>query len=254
MKTESIEYRDGEVILRGFLAYDDTSTGRRPGILVMPGGFGLGANAKRRAEMLAGLGYVALAGDPYGNGIEIDDLQEVMEAVKGLRADPATFRHRVQVALDTLMALPQVDRRRLAAIGYCLGGTFVLELARAGAPLVGVVTFHGGVETPHPAAPGQVKAKILVCTGADDPSVPVTHVNAFADEMTRAGADWQVIRYDDTQHGFTYPDADRRGIAWIAYNQRADERSWRAMRDLFEEIFGTPEEYKRKRETILDEL
>ncbi|HEV8713525.1 MAG TPA: dienelactone hydrolase family protein [Candidatus Binatia bacterium] len=237
MKTESIEYQDGDVTLRGFLAYDDTKSGRRPGILVMPGGFGLGVNAKQRAEMLAGLGYVALAGDPYGNGLEIDDLQEVVKRVSALRADPAKFRQRAQVALDTLASLPQVDPRRLAAIGYCLGGTFVLELARTGAPLTGVVTFHGGLETPRPAAPGQVKAKILVCTGADDPSVPVAHVNAFANEMTKAGVDWQIISYGGTVHGFTYPDAPSRGIPWIAYNQLADERSWQAMRSFFEEIF-----------------
>ena len=237
MKTGSIKYQDGDVTLRGFLAYDDTKSGRRPGILVMPGGFGLGANAKQRAEMLAGLGYVALAGDPYGNGLEIDDLQEVMKRVSALREDPAKFRQRAQVALDTLVSLPQVDPRRLAAIGYCLGGTFVLELARAGAPLTGVVTFHGGLETPRPAAPGQVKAKILVCTGADDPSVPVAHVNALADEMTKAGVDWQIISYGGTVHGFPYPDAASRGIAWITYNQLADERSWQAMRSFFEEIF-----------------
>src|SRR5262249_7621358 len=194
--TESIEYRDGDVTLRGFLAYDETTPGRRPGILVMPGGFGLGANAKQRAEMLAGLGYVALTGDPYGNGLEIDDLQEVMK--RG-----SVLRERAQVALDTLTSLPQVDPRRLAAIGYCLGGTFALELARAGAPLTGVVTFHGGLETQRPAAPAQVKAKILVCTGADDPSVPVTHVNTFADEMTKAGVDWQIVSYGGTMHGFT---------------------------------------------------
>src|SRR5262249_12574866 len=146
MRTESIEYRDGDVTLRGFLAYDEATPGQRPGILVMPGGFGLGVNAKQRAEMLAKLGYVALAGDPYGNGLEIDDLQEVMKRVSVLRADVAKFRQRAQVALDTLTSLPQVDPHRLAAIGYCLGGTFALELARAGAPLTGVVTFHGGLE------------------------------------------------------------------------------------------------------------
>ena len=238
MKTESIEYQDGNLTLRGFLAYDNTQSGRRPGILVMPGGFGLGANAKQRAEMLGGLGYVALAGDPYGNGREINDLQEVMKSVSALREDPAKFRKRAQVALDKLAALPQVDPRRLAAIGYCLGGTFALELARDGAPLTGVVTFHGGLEIQRPAAPGQVKAKILVCTGADDPSVPVAHVNAFADEMTKAGVDWQIHSYGGTTHGFTYPDAESRGIAWIAYNKLADERSWKAMRSFFEEIFG----------------
>jgi len=238
MKTESIEYQDGEVTLRGFLAYDDTKSGRCPGILVMPGGFGLGANAKQRAEMLAGLGYVALAGDPYGNGLEINDLQEVMKYVGALRADAAKFRQRAQVALDTLASLPQVDPHRLAAIGYCLGGTFILELARTGAPLTGIVTFHGGLETQRPAVPGLVKAKILVCTGADDPSVPVAHVNMFAEEMTKAGVDWQVISYGGTTHGFTYPDAESRGIEWIAYNKLADTRSWQAMQSFFVEIFA----------------
>jgi dienelactone hydrolase len=130
MKTESIEYKDGDVTLRGFLAYDEAHSGRRPGVLVMPGGFGLGPNAKGRAEMLARLGYVALAGDPYGNGLEVDDLKEVMKLVAGLRADSAKFRQRARVALEKLKSLPQVDPGRIAAIGYCLGGTFVLELAR----------------------------------------------------------------------------------------------------------------------------
>src|SRR5215831_10601654 len=230
MKTERIAYQDGDVTLLGFLADDETQAGQRPGILVMPGGFGLGINAKRRAEMLAELGYVAFAGDPYGNGVEIDDLEEVKKAVSALRSDPAKFRQRAQVALDTLIALPQVDPHRVAAIGYCLGGTFALELVRAGAPLAGVVTFHGGLETQCPAAPGQVKAKILVCTGADDPSVPVAHVNALAEEMTKAGVDWQIISYGGTVHGFTYPDAASRGIPWIVYNRLADHRSWQAMR------------------------
>ena len=239
MKTESIEYQDGDITLRGFLAYDEIQSGQRPGILVMPGGFGLGGNAKRRAEMLAELGYVAFAGDPYGNGIEIDEIDEVMKRVTVLRENSATFRQRAQVALHTLAGLPQVNPKQLAAIGYCLGGTFVLELARDGAPLTGVVTFHGGLETKAPATAGQVNAKILVCTGADDPSVPVAHVNAFADEMTQAGVDWQIVSYGHTQHGFTYPDAASRGIDWIAYNKLADERSWQAMELFFAEIFSS---------------
>jgi dienelactone hydrolase len=239
MKTESIEYQDGDITLRGFLAYDEIQSGQRPGILVMPGGFGLGGNAKRRAEMLAELGYVAFAGDPYGNGIEIDEIDEVMKRVTVLRENPATFHQRAQVALDTLVGLPQVNPKQLGAIGYCLGGTFVLELARYGAPLTGVVTFHGGLETQAPATAGQISAKILVCTGADDPSVPVAHVNAFANEMTQAGVDWQIMSYGNTQHGFTYPDAASRGIDWIAYNKLADERSWKAMELFFAEIFSS---------------
>jgi dienelactone hydrolase len=241
MKTESIDYQDGDTTLRGFLAYDDTRSDQRPGILVMPGGFGLGGNAKQRAEMLAALGYVAFAGDPYGNGIEIDEIDEVMKRVTVLRENPAAFRQRAQVALDTLAGLPQVDPNKLAAIGYCLGGTFVLELARAAAPLTGVVTFHGGLETQAPATAGLGSPKILVCTGADDPSVPVAHVNAFADEMTQAGVDWQIMSYGNTQHGFTYPDAASREIDWIAYNKLADERSWQAMQVFFTEIFGSSE-------------
>jgi dienelactone hydrolase len=239
MRTETVEYRDGAINLRGYLACEDSVMGTRPGVLVMPGGFGLGRNAKQRTEMLARMGYIALAGDPYGGGVEIDDLKQVMNRVTELRTDTLKFRRRARVALERLAAIPQVDSRRLAAIGYCLGGTFALELARDGAPLAGVVTFHGGLETKSPAAPGSVKAKLLVLTGADDPTVPIAHVNAFAEEMTMAGADWQIVTYSGTRHGFTYPDAASRKIDWIEYNKLTDERSWRAMRTFFEEIFQT---------------
>src|SRR5713226_2263486 len=141
MKTETIEYRDGDVALRGFLAFDDQKSNRRPGVLVMPEAFGLGTHAKERAERLASLGCVALAGDPYGNGVEYNDLQEAIKHVGALREDPAKFRQRGRVALDKLASLPQVDPNRLAAIGYCMGGTFALELARDGAPLKGIVSF-----------------------------------------------------------------------------------------------------------------
>lgn len=238
MKTQSIEYRDGDVTLRGFLAFDEQTPHERPGVLVMPEAFGLGTHAKQRAARLAALGYVALAGDPYGNGLEVKDLQEAVQLANALRADPAKFRQRARVALDTLASLPQVDASRLAAIGYCMGGTFALELARDGAPVKGVVSFHGGLETQRPAVAGQVKAKILVCHGAEDPFVPPAQVNAFAEEMTRAGADWQAILYGGTVHSFTNPDADGAGVPGLAYNRLSDERSWKAMRAFFDEIFG----------------
>lgn len=237
MRTANIACKDGDVELLGYLAFDENLAGKRPGVLVMPGGFGLGGNAKERCEMLARIGYVAMAGDPYGGGIEIDDLKEVMRRVTELRADTQQFRRRGRVALDKLLALPQVDPKRVAAIGYCLGGTFVLELARDGAPLAGVVTFHGGLETKQPATAGAVKAKLLILTGADDPTVPPTHINAFAEEMTKAGADWQVVIYSGTKHAFTYPDAAIRKIDWIEYNQSSDTRSWNAMKTFFAELF-----------------
>jgi dienelactone hydrolase len=238
MKTENVEYQDGNVTLRGFVAFDDQQSHRRPGVLVMPEAFGLGAHARQRAERLAALGYVALAGDPYGNGVENSDLQEAIKYAGARREDPAKFRQRARVALDKLVSLPQVDASRLAAIGYCMGGTFSLELAHDGAPLKGVVSFHGGLETPRPAVAGQVKAKSLVCTGGDDPFVPVAQVNALAEEMTKAGTDWQLISYGGTVHSFTNPDADKVGMAGLAYNKRADERSWKAMVAFFEDIFA----------------
>lgn len=238
MHTESLEYWDGDVTLRGFLAFDDRKSGKRPGVLVMPEAFGLGAQVKRRAEMLAALGYVALAGDPYGNGLQLTDLQEAVKRAGAMFADPSKARNRARVALDKLASLPQVDPGRLAAIGYCMGGSFSLELARDGAPLSGIVSFHGGLQTQRPAEAGKVKAKILVCTGADDPFVPVVQVNALADEMTKAGADWQIISYGGTVHSFTNPEADKVGVPTIAYNKLSDERSWKAMTSFFEEIFG----------------
>jgi dienelactone hydrolase len=238
MKAESIEYRDGDVTLKGFVAYDDQSSHKRPGILVMPEAFGLGVHAKGRAERLAALGYVALAGDPFGNGFEPKDLAEAMQYALPLRDDTEKFRQRARVALEKLASLPLVDPNRLAMIGYCMGGTFSLEMARDGAALRGVVSFHGGLETKRPAEAGQIKAKVLVCHGADDPFVPPAQVNAFAEEMTKAGADWQLISYGGTVHSFTNPEAGKIGNPGLAYNKLTDERSWKAMRMFFDEIFA----------------
>jgi len=238
MKTENLEYRDGDVTLKGYLAYDDQTSQKMPGILVMPEAFGLGVNAKNRAERLAALGYVALAGDPYGNGFETADLQEAIKLATPLMTEPAKFRARGRAGLDKLASLPQVDASRLAVIGYCMGGTFALELARDGAPVKGVVSFHGNLATQSPAEEGKTKGKVLVCHGAEDPFVPPDVVNAFAEEMTKAGVDWQLISYGGTVHSFTNPTAASVGNPGIAYNKSADERSWQAMRNFFGEIFG----------------
>ena len=238
MKTETIEYKDGDVTLRGYLAFDETKSGKRPGVLVMPEAFGLGVHAKQRAERLAGLGYVAFAGDPYGNGIELANLQDAMKHAGPLFADPARLRKRGRAALDRLASVPQTDAGRLAAIGFCMGGTFSLELARDGAPLKGIVSFHGGLQTQRPAEAGKVTAKILVCTGADDTLIPVEQVNAFEAEMIKAGADWQIITYGGAKHSFTNPQSDSLGMPGIGYNKLVDARSWKAMADFFEEIFA----------------
>jgi dienelactone hydrolase len=237
MKTETIDYRDGDVTLKGFLAYDERQSGKRPGILVMPEAFGLGIHAKQRAQRLVELGYVAFAGDPYGNGVEAKDLQEAMKLAGPLTQDPTKFRQRGRAALDRLASFNQVDSTRLGAIGFCMGGTFGLELARDGAPLRGVATFHAGLQTQRPAVEGQVKASILVLTGADDPFVPADQVIKFQQEMTKAKVDWQVITYSNTVHSFTNPDAASVGNPGLAYNKLTDERSWKAMALFFEEVF-----------------
>jgi dienelactone hydrolase len=238
MKTETMEYQDGDVKLIGYFAYDDRKPGKRPGILVMPEAFGLGDHAKKRAERLAELGYAALAGDPYGNGATAPDLPGAMKLATPLFENVDKLRKRGRAALDKLASLPQVDNSRLAAMGFCMGGSFAIELARAGAPLRGIVSFHGGLQTQRQATPGGVKARILVCTGADDPMIPIAQVNGFEDEMTKAGADWQVISYGGTVHSFTNVDADAAGIPGVKYNKSSDERSWKAMKSFFEEIFA----------------
>jgi dienelactone hydrolase len=238
MKSEPIDYRDGDVTLKGVVYYDETKSGKRPGVLVNPEAFGLGIHAKTKAERLAQLGYVALAADPYGEGAIAKDLNEAMKLATPLFENVDKLRGRAHSALKTLAALPQVDASRLASIGYCMGGTFSLELARDGAALKGIVSFHGGLQTQRPATAGGVKAKVLVCTGNDDPFVPGDQVKGFIDEMTKAGASWELITFGGTVHSFTNPDADSLGMPALKYNKTADERSWKAMTDFFGEIFA----------------
>src|SRR4051812_42387860 len=183
-----LEYRLGDNVFRGQLAWDDSAEGPRPGILVAHEGGGINDHPKWRAGLLAELGYVALACDMYGGGLFTSDAKQRTELIAGLRNQPLELRARVGAALQALASQPEVDSARLGAIGFCFGGLTVLELARAGAEIAGVVSFHGILETKLPAVAGVLKAKVLALHGADDPYAPPVQVAAFMDEMRNAGA------------------------------------------------------------------
>lgn len=236
MQTRDLDYAADGVTMRGFLAFEEAA-GKRPGVLVFHEGLGLGDFAMDKARQLASLGHVALAADMFGDRQQATSLQEVTTLVGGLRAEPDRLRARGMAALATLARLPQVDASRLAAIGFCFGGSVVLELARAGADLKAVVSFHGVLATKLPAQQGQVKASVLVLTGAEDPLAPPDQVAAFEAEMRAAGvADWQVVSYGNTLHGFTNPAADGSIMRAALYHLQSDRRSWAAMQSLFKEV------------------
>lgn len=235
---KAVEYHDGTTVCRGWVAYDDAQSGKRPGVLVVPEWWGLTEYPKTRARDLAKLGYVAFVADIYGEGKTTSNPKEAGELAGRFHNDRAALVRRATAALEQLKKQPGVDTSKLAAIGYCFGGTTVLEVARAGVPLAGVVSFHGGLNTPNPAEPGRIKAKILVCGGGDDAFVPDDQVDAFKQEMRRAHANWELITYGGAHHAFTNPDAGKFGIPNIEYNKQADLRSWTAMKDFFAEIFN----------------
>lgn len=238
MKTEDIIYRDGALEMSGFIAYDETQVCQRPGVLVVHEGWGLGEHVMNRAKMLAELGYVAFAADMYGNRHQMSKADDAMAAIAELRANPQKLRTRARAALAALGAHAQVDKTKLAGIGFSFGGTTVLELARDGSDLAGVVCFHGSLDTTAPAAPGGVKARILVCTGADDPMIPLAQVEAFKEEMGKAGAALRIISYPGAVHNFTNPQADGSIAPGLLYNAEADQKSWAAMRAFLAEIFA----------------
>jgi dienelactone hydrolase len=232
--TREIGYRDGHTQLTGLLVWDDAFDHQRPGILVVHGGAGLDDHAKGRARQMAQLGFVAFACDMYGDGVA-GDRERVMARIMELRSNGDSLCRRASAGIELLAAHPQVDGR-IAAVGYCFGGMTVLESARSGAKLAGVVSVHGSLATSRPAQPEVVKAKILVCHGALDPHVPMTHVTAFAEEMNRAGADWEVIIYGSAMHGFTHETGPH--APGVAYHAQSDARSAAAMRSFFAELFG----------------
>jgi dienelactone hydrolase len=238
IKTETVSYKEGQAEAHSFIAYDDSISGKRPGVLVVPEWWGLNDYPRTRAKMLAQLGYVAMAVDIYGDGRNTSDPKQAAQWADALEAgDRAELRTRIATALAKLKSDPRVDPSKTAAIGYCFGGATVLELARSGADVDGVVSFHGHYDTANPARPGQVKARILVCHGADDPFQSPAQIQAFQDEMRKAGADWQFNVYSGARHSFTNPNSGIYHVAGLAYNAEADHRSWQAMRDFFREIF-----------------
>jgi dienelactone hydrolase len=235
--TEEIEYQHDGKSLRGFLAYDDVAQGKRPGVLIVHEWTGHNPYVRKRAQQLAKLGYVAFALDMYGKGVLAKNPQEAARMAAPFKKDRKMMRDRATAGLEVLLKQPQVDTGRVAAIGYCFGGTTVLELARGGAGLAGVVSFHGDLSTPNPEDARNIKAKVLALHGADDPFVPPDQVAAFEDEMRKANVDWQLVKYGDAVHSFTNPGAGSDKKRGAAYNARADRRSWHAMKDFFGEIF-----------------
>ncbi|MFB9265592.1 dienelactone hydrolase family protein [Bradyrhizobium erythrophlei] len=239
MHTRDLDYRCGDTNLRGYLAFNNDARGKRPGALVFHEGLGLGDFAMERARRLAERGYVALAADMFGERKQAATLQEVSALVGALRDEPATLRARGRAALAALAALPEVDAGRCVAIGYCFGGSVALELARDGAELKAVASFHGVLSTKLPATEGAVKASVLVLTGAEDPLAPPDQVAAFKDEMRAAKvADWQLVSYGNALHGFANPAADGSIMRAALYDAQADRRSWAAMHGLFDEVLA----------------
>jgi dienelactone hydrolase len=237
MVTKTIEYKDGDVTLEGFLAYDAGISGKRPGVLVVHEWTGLNDYARSRAKQLAESGYVAFSLDMYGKGVRPSNPQEASEQATKYRSDRPLMRRRAKAGLDVLLQQEMTDSTHVAVIGYCFGGGVALELARSGAPLAGVVSFHGNLDTPNPADARNIKGKILVCHGGDDPHVPQEQVLAFQQEMRDAGVDWQMNIYGGAVHAFTNPAAGNDPSRGAAYNAEADHRSWQAMKDFFNEIF-----------------
>ena len=235
-----LPYDDLGLPLAGLLCWDDTRDGPRPGILLIHGGAGLDAHAREQARRYAAIGYTVLACDMFGPGVA-GNRERVMACLLALRDDPELLVRRAQAGLTTLAACPETDGH-LAAVGFCFGGMAALALARSGADLAGVVSMHGSLATSRPAQPAAVTARLLVCHGASDPHVPLADVTAFAEEMTRADTDWQLVMYGRALHGFTHrhavPGAPG-AMPGVAYDRLADERSFAAARAFLAEALAS---------------
>lgn len=232
-----VEYKEGQTILEGFLA-QPKGNGRRPAVVIVHDWMGLGDQSRKTARRLAEMGYVAFAADIYGKGVRPKNAEEASKLAGVYKTDRGLMRARAKAALDETLKLPTVTAAKVAAIGFCFGGTTVLELARSGSPVAATVTFHGGLDTPRPEDAKQIKGRVLALHGADDPFVKPVEVQGFEEEMRKAGVDWQLVAYGGAVHSFTNPAAGNDNSKGAAYNASADKRSWEAMKTFFQEVLG----------------
>jgi dienelactone hydrolase len=233
VQLEAVDYEVGGAPFQGFVAYDDANTDAKPGVLVVHEWWGITDHPKESAKKLAEMGYVAFVVDMYGKDKVTEDPGQASEWAGAMKTDPMAAQERFTAALDQLKAREDVDGERMGAIGYCFGGTIVLEMARLGLPLKGVVSFHGTLSSQVPGDEQDIQASILVCHGADDPHVKLDEVQTFWEAMEAADADWQLIAYGGAQHSFTNPKADFPGAK---YDEKAAKRSWEDMKDFFENV------------------
>ena len=241
MHTEEVDYSADGVTLRGYLAYDKKVQGKRPGVLVVHEWWGHNEYARGRARMLAELGYIALAVDMYGDGKQAAHPDDAGKFAGEVMQNIEMAEDRFLAGLELLKNRESTDPDRIAAIGYCFGGAVVLHMARVGTDLDGVVSFHGDLSSHHKPEPGSVKAKVLVCHGADDPFVTPEQIDAFKAEMEEAGVDYRFHSYEGAVHSFTNPGADKFGSEFglpLAYNEKADSMSWQEMQRFFKETFA----------------
>lgn len=234
---QHIEYHDGHTLLEGFYVYDDQLKGQRPAVLVAHDWSGRNEFACKKAEKLAELGYLGFALDMYGKGKFGNTKEEKSALMSPLAANRQMLQQRILSAYETVKTLKQVDTHKISAIGFCFGGLCALDLARSGADVKGVVSFHGLLNAPDIKSHNKIKAKILALHGYDDPMVSHENVITFGDEMTKAQVDWQLHMYGNTMHAFTNPEANDPGFGTV-YNKLADMRSWEAMKDFFAEVLG----------------
>lgn len=235
--SNTVIYMDGDVVLEAFFAFDDALTGQRPAVLINHAWGGRDEFVAEKAKKLAALGYVGFAVDMYGKGVLGTSPDENMQLMQPFMADRGMLQQRIKAALAAVKLMPWVDGKNIAAMGFCFGGLCALDLARTGADIKGVVSFHGLLVPPGNTQGTAIKAKVLALHGHDDPMVPAEQVLAFEQEMTQAGADWQLHAYGHTMHAFTNPIANDPGFGTV-YQPDADRRSWLAMQNFFAEIFA----------------
>jgi dienelactone hydrolase len=234
--TRQIEYKDGDTLLEGYMAWDDTSSDRRPGVLISHAWAGRSEFEESKAEQLAELGYVGFALDLYGKGVRGSNPEQNRALMEPLLDDRAMLQRRMHLALENIRKQKEVDGERVAAMGYCFGGLCVLDLARTGADILGAASFHGLFNSPGNTGDNKISAKVLVMHGWGDPMATPDHVLSLADELSAMEADWQIHAYGNTLHAFTNPAADNADMGTV-YNADADRRSWQSLQLFLAEIF-----------------